>query len=357
MTLPSSPNGLTPRFSKRPGIVSPGTARTTSTPWTPGTAFSRAASGAAGAAGPGFAVPDRAPGALPWPTAFDADICAVSTCDSAMLPNLVGSLASCVVIAIVATVVTSSASTRPLTERNAARGSSPMRRAAISVPGRLVHRAMSRAAAMVSHGPAMNSPMMISAKLVANAWICPWIEAGCPCAAQKPSSARPRSRGTTCQTPGGFGVTRRVTPSGEMFTRRSASRAATAAAAGTPAATTMTSLALSVSWPGKNGWPTNGMPATGMRSPKKTANPAATPATAAAVDSTAASADTCVRVAPARRIAANRSSRRAADSRVAVPMKIRTGSRIASATTDKIRSVPLAGMPVSAGTYLSPLGL
>jgi hypothetical protein len=42
---------------------------------------------------------------------------------------------------------------------------------AISVPGRLVHRAMSRAAAMVSHGPAMNSPMMISAKLVTNAWL------------------------------------------------------------------------------------------------------------------------------------------------------------------------------------------
>ena len=121
VTLPSvlTPNALTPRFSKRPGIVSPGTARTTSAPWTPGTALSWAASGAAGAAGPGFAAPDHTPG--PLATAFDADTCAVSTCDSAMLPNLVGSLASCVVIAIVATVVTSSASTRPLTERNAAR--------------------------------------------------------------------------------------------------------------------------------------------------------------------------------------------------------------------------------------------
>src|SRR5215813_6381933 len=119
VTLPSAltPNSLTPRFSKRPGIVSPGTARTTSTPWTPGTALSRAASGAAGAAGPGFAVPDRTPGPLPWATAEDADTCAVRTCDSAMLPNLVGSLAFCVLMAIVATVVISSASTRPLTER------------------------------------------------------------------------------------------------------------------------------------------------------------------------------------------------------------------------------------------------
>src|SRR6202046_2334995 len=114
VTLPSglTPNALTPRFSKRPGIVSPGTARTTSTPWTPGTALSWAASGAAGAAGPGFAVPDRIPGALPRPNADDADICAVSTCASATVPNLVGFLASCVAIAIVATVVTSSARTR-----------------------------------------------------------------------------------------------------------------------------------------------------------------------------------------------------------------------------------------------------
>src|SRR6202007_805571 len=52
VTLPSAltPNALTLRFSNRPGIVSPGTARTTSTPWTPGTAVSWAASGAAGAA-------------------------------------------------------------------------------------------------------------------------------------------------------------------------------------------------------------------------------------------------------------------------------------------------------------------
>jgi hypothetical protein len=68
----------------------------------------------------------------------------------------VGSLAFCVVIATAATVVMNRASTRPLTARKAALGSSARRRAAISVPGRLVHRAMALAAAMVSHGPAMN---------------------------------------------------------------------------------------------------------------------------------------------------------------------------------------------------------
>jgi hypothetical protein len=46
----------------------------------------------------------------------------------------------------------------------------------------------------------------------------------------------------------------------------------------------------------------------------------------ATVDSVAASQETCLRVAPTSRIAANRCSRRAADSRVAVAMKISTGS-------------------------------
>jgi hypothetical protein len=70
----------------------------------------------------------------------------------------------------------------------------------------------------------------------------------------------------------------------------------------------------------------------------------------------AASQETCLRVAPTRRIAANRSSRRAADSRVAVAMKISTGARMASATTDKMRSMALAPPPGSGGTKSSPLG-
>jgi len=65
------------------------------------------------------------------------------------------------------------------------------------------------------------------------------------------------------------------------------------------------------------------------------------PSTAATVDSIAAISETCPRVAPARRIAANRSSRRAADSRVAVPMKISTGVKIARATTARMRSMEL----------------
>ena len=87
-----------------------------------------------------------------------------------------------------------------------------------------------------------------------------------------------------------------------------------------------------------------------MRSRKKIPNPAATPATPATVDSVAASQETCLRVAPTRRIAANRCSRRAADSRVAVAMKISTGASMASATTDKSRSTALCPPPGSGGT-------
>ena len=108
---------------------------------------------------------------------------------------------------------------------------------------------------MVSHGPAMNRPTRTSAKLDANAWICPLTEAGWPRTVQKPSSARPASSGTARQARGGFGVARRATPSGEICTRRSASRAATAAKTGTPTATARMPGRLSDRSAGKNGSP------------------------------------------------------------------------------------------------------
>ena len=71
----------------------------------------------------------------------------------------------------------------------------------------------------------------------------------------------------------------------------------------------------------------------------------ATPAAAATADSTAAISETCLGVAPTSRIAANRCSRRAADRRVAVPMKISTGSSSASATADRTKSMPAGVRP------------
>ena len=98
------------------------------------------------------------------------------------------------------------------------------------------------------------------------------------------------------------------------------------------------------------------MAASGTRSTKNRPKPAATPAAAATVDSTAAITEICRGVAPTSRIAANRCSRRAADSRVAVPMKISTGVSRASATTARMRSIPLASVPSSGGRMRRPLG-
>src|SRR5690242_327433 len=150
------PPGKVPRLWNAPGMVSRGCARTTTTPWTPGIPRSRAASGAAAAAGPGAALAGSAEDANPP----DAASWSVTTAAAAGLANRVTSLASCVVRVTTATVVMNRASTRPLTARKAALGSSARRRAAISAPGWLVRRAMTRAAAMVSHGPAIIRPTM-----------------------------------------------------------------------------------------------------------------------------------------------------------------------------------------------------
>ena len=194
---------------------------------------------------------------------------------------------------------------------------------------------------------------MIRTKAGRKTWICSGVVGGRPCTTMKPSTPTPASSGSTRQARGAFGVTRRVTPSGDIRTRCSASRDTMAAASGTPSATSSTSGRLSDRSPGKKGAPVNGIDASGTRSRKNRPKPAAIPATAATVDSTAAMSETCRGVAPASRIAANRSSRRAADSLVAVPMKMSSGNKIATATTDMTRSMLFAFMP-SPGRHWSP---
>ena len=231
-----SPGALPP--SSALGRVAPPSARTAITLSTPWIRVSRASSGASVRAGLG-AVSDERPSVVCWPWAGSGWPAWSSTRTLAAEAQPIGwsSLASCVVMPATATVVMNRARTRPLTARNAARGSSASRRAAISAPGRLARRAMIRAPAIVSQGPAMTRPIMISRKPGTNAWICPAVVAGRPCTTKKPSSARPASSGSARQARGGFGVARRVTPSGEICTRRSASRATSAAATGTPIAT------------------------------------------------------------------------------------------------------------------------
>ena len=141
-----------------------------------------------------------------------------------------------------------------------------------------------------------------------------------------------RRSGISRQARGGRGVTRRVTPSGEICTRRSASRAATAARSRHAERDQQdVERRRATGRRGRTASPVNGIAGERPAQRKNRPKPTAVPATAATVDSTAEITETCRGVAPTRRIAANRCSRRAADSRVAVPMKISTGNSSAAA--------------------------
>ena len=67
-----------------------------------------------------------------------------------------------VVVIPTATLVMNKATMSPLIERNAARGLSPSRRPAMSAAGLLVCRARTCDPTMVSHGPAMTTPTIVS---------------------------------------------------------------------------------------------------------------------------------------------------------------------------------------------------
>ena len=82
-----------------------------------------------------------------------------------------------------------------------------------------------------------------------------------------------------------------------------------------------------------------------VRNRKKRPKPTAVPTSAAIVDSTAESIEICRGVAPTSRIAAKRCSRRAAASRVAVPMRMSTGKIRAVPATERMSLMPELSMP------------
>ena len=128
----------------------------------------------------------------------------------------------------------------------------------------------------------------MSAKPGTNARTCPVGLAGLPCTMKNPRSAKPASGGRIRQARGGFGrgpagnAERRDVHPAQRQPRRHGS------GYGHADRDPRMSGKLSASSAGKNGWPMNGMPATGMRSRKKIPKPSATPATPATLDSAAA---------------------------------------------------------------------
>ena len=278
-----------------PWTCSRGSARNSTMPWTPEIRRSRASAVAAGGG------TDPTATWFPGLTSLTVENSSRRVLLAVASPFSVKCLVSWVASSAAATVKMNSARTTPLTARNAARGSSASRRAAIRVPGRLARRAMTRAPAIVSHGPARIRPIMISAKPgTYTSTRVPGL-AGFPCTTTNPSSARPASSGSTRQARserGSPGVGGEERLAGERD--------------------------------GRQRYPQH----------EEQAETDDDTAAAATADSTAASTEVCLGVTPTSRIAANPCSRRAADRRVAVPMKISTGISSARATTDRTRSMP-----------------
>ncbi len=144
---------------------------------------------------------------------------------------------------------------------------------------------------------------------------------------------RPITSGASRQNVGGFGVARRLTPSGETCTRRSDIRAATAAATGTPTSIARYPQTVGVSWDPKYGVPVSAAPASKGRTSRKMTIPATAPQNALTTDSTDATTRMSAGVPPTSRSAANRSSRRSAASRVAVLISTSIGNSTARTPT------------------------
>src|SRR5215472_12513410 len=135
------------------------------------------------------------------------------------------------------------------------------------------------------------------------------------------------------QKVGGFGVARRLTPSGEICTRRSDISAATAAITGTPTSIARYPQIVGVSWDSKYCVPISAAPASAGRTSRKMTTPMTAPQNELTTDSTDAITRMSAGVPPTSRSAAKRSSRRSAASRVAVLISTSIGNSTARTPT------------------------
>src|ERR1039457_987627 len=149
------------------------------------------------------------------------------------------------------------------------------------------------------------------------------------------NSAAPATSGASRHGDGGGGVARLVTPSGEIRTRRSARSDAAAEASGTATSSARYPQTVGVTVSAKYRVPVSVAAASAGRIARNTPMPTAVPRNALTTESTAAITLMSPGVAPTSRSAENRSSRRAAASRVAVLIRISTGNRTASTPVAK----------------------
>ena len=156
-----------------------------------------------------------------------------------------------------------------------------------------------------------------------------WVVASSPTR----NSATPAASVVSRHADGGGGDARRLTPSGEIRTRRSAASEARAEAAGTATSMARYPQAVGVTVAAKYLVPVSDAAASAGRMARNRPMPRTAPASALTTASTEAMTLTSRGVAPTSRSAAKRSSRRAAASRVAVPIRMRTGNSTASTPT------------------------
>ena len=149
--------------------------------------------------------------------------------------------------------------------------------------------------------------------------------------------ASPTPIGTSRERAGGRRRARWRTPSGVIWTGCSARSVVTTASSGTPSRTTSSAPSGTVTSSTKMGmpWPSVTMLAATGLSTRKASQPSRVPAIAATAVSVAASTALWNRVAPARRTAANRSSRRAPPTRVVKATNTATGPTTSAATIPK----------------------
>ena len=147
------------------------------------------------------------------------------------------------------------------------------------------------------------------------------------------NSTKPMPSVSSRHADGGGEEVRRLTPSGEIRTRRSASSDAAADAAGTATSMATYPQAVGVTVAGKYRVPVSSAPASAGRTARNRPMPRIAPASALTTESTEAITLMSRGVAPTSRSAAKRSSRRVAASRVAVPIRISTGNSTASTPT------------------------
>ena len=250
------------------------------------------------------------------------------------------------------TLVANRAMMSPLMARKAARGLSESRRPARSTDGRPARRAMTREPTMVSHGPAMTSPAMISRHPEKYASIWPPVLLGRPdddevgeLGDARGQRHQPVGPGRRRRDPPGDPERRDVHPAhGDAGRQRGRERDADHDERGCRPGPSERS-------PGAKGCAGEGDLGQRRAEQEKHAEAERPRRRAAATAaSTAEITETCRGVAPTRRMAAKRCSRRAADSRVAVPMKISTGKSKASAPTARMTWSLLASQPLAPST-------